>query len=181
MMAKFVKIFVLFTIPLIFVSGCAMQPRYTQPSPSIQTVRDSGFTKNTRRPRNSVRYDPYTTLEASMKQAGEVVITVTFDYSPPRRGRQARAARGLMHIKSSDSALSDVIKCKVQQAGNTFIVTLKTSQGQKSFDLRALGGKFENGAPVFYSNAFISIGFDSMKKRTLRYVYIGRDPFGGAL
>lgn len=182
-MSKFIKILFIIVVPtlLLLASGCAMQPSYTQASPSIKTVRDSGFTTNTRRAENRVRYNPYTTLEASMKQAGDVVITVIFDYSPPRRGRQARTGRGMLHIKSSDSALSDVIRCKVLQAGNTFIVSLRTSHGERSFDLRALGGKFENGAPVFYSNAFISIGFDSMRKRTLRYVYVGKDPFNGDL
>lgn len=180
-MSKFVKILVLIIVPLIFASGCAMQPQYPYQSPSIQTVKDSGFTSNTRRQENPVRHDPYTTLEASMKQAGEVVVTITFDYTPPSRGRQAKATNCILHVKSSDSALSDMRRCKIYQAGNTFIVSFKTSQGEKSFDLRALGGEFENGAPLFYSNAFISLSFDSMKKRTVRYVYVGKDPFDGAL
>lgn len=164
-----------------FASGCAY-PRYDQPSPGIQTVRNSGYTANTARDQRPARYNPYTTLEGAVKQAGEVQITVTFQYSPPSRGRQARAGRCKLHIKSSDSALADVKRCRIEQAGNTFMVSLRTSQGKKSFDLRALGGRYANfSGPLFYSNSIISIGVDTMKKRTVVYTYVGRDPFNGSL
>lgn len=163
---------------VVILSGCAIAPDYKYESPMVQTVRDSDGRANSRRgDESSVRFEPYTTLGSSVKQAAPVQITVTFSYSSARSATSPKVGNCMMHIKSSDTSLADVQKCKIEPAGNTFIVTFKSDDGYKSFDLHALGGYYDGGRPMYYTGNIVSIGLSSARKQVLRYIYLGPDPF----
>ncbi len=159
----------------ILAGGCATGPRYNQPSPTPEVVRESGGAVNTRREPGTVRYDPATTLMSAVKQAGDVHITVLFSYQM-RNGSIPRVGNCSLHIKSSDSSLADVKRCNIQVAGSSFIVSLRTSDGTKSFDLHALGGEYDGMRPLYYNGGIISVGISSPQVQNLRYIYIGPDP-----
>lgn len=159
------------------VSGCATGPDYRYQSPTVDTVRDSGGMANSRRDDGSVRHEPYTTLGSAVGQAAPVQITVTFTYSSRQRGTP-RVSNCVLHIKGSDTSLSDQLRCKIEPAGNSFMISFKTDEGEKSFDLHALNGHYDGGRPLHYTGNIISIGLSSARKQTLRYIYLGQDPFG---
>lgn len=166
-------------VTVMVLSGCTTTPDYKYESPMVQIVRDSDSRANSRRgDEKSVRFEPYTTLGSAVKQAAPVQITVTFQYSSGRSAAAPRLGNCTMHIKSSDSSLADVYRCKIEPAGNTFIVTFKSDEGYKSFDLHALGGYYDGGRPLYYTGNIVSIGLSSARTQNLRYIYLGPDPFG---
>lgn len=175
-MSTYIKIIALVMLSLTAVGCASGRPPYSQPSPMIDTVKESGYKSNTRRTNDSVRYDPYTTLGSSVKQAGEVHITITFEYTPGYKSREARTGKCLMHIKSSDTSLADVKSCKIDQVGNTFMVRFRGPHGEQSFDLKALGGVYDGPWPVWYTNTYVTVRFQPSQKRQLRYSYVGPDP-----
>lgn len=163
--------------------GCAHYTShnpYSQPSPVSQTMRYSGGTIAHLPTNGSLKSDPFVTLESSVKQAAPVEVAVTFIYRPPRRNRESTARDCMVHIKTLDSSLSDVVRCKMKRAGNSFIVTFKP-KGQrelKSFDLLALGGHCQGGCPFyFYSNGFVHLTLSGTGAIPVKYVYRGPDPF----
>lgn len=169
-------------IAIVFLTGCGsipQQPTYGRNSPTIEIVKESDFKRITRREPGSVRNHPYTTLSSSVKEAGDVMITVTFTYSPGynRRSREPRLSHCKLHIKSPDSSLADVWRCGIETAGNTFMVSFRSPGGIKSFDLKALGGTYDGQWPIRYTNSYISYGYHPGGTRTLRYYYVGPDPF----
>lgn len=176
-MSKYANIFIVALFGLL--AGCVSAPPvYYQRSPMIDTVKNSHYTTNSRREAEPVRYDPYTTLGSAVQQEGEVVINITFDYSPPQRSGQARTGNCLIHIKSSDSPLSDMKRCRVYPSGNTFMISFRTEKGEKSFDLHSLPGRYEGAWPVLYTNTYVTFRYSPGSKQNLRYVYVGKDPFG---
>ena len=162
-------------VALGLLAGCASGPRYDQPSPTPEIVRESGGAVNTRREPGSVRYDSATTLMGAIKQAGDVHITVLFSYQM-RNGSGPRVGNCSLHIKSSDSPLADKRYCRIEVAGSSFMISLRTSDGEKSFDLHALGGYYDGMRPLYYNGGIISVGIASPQVQKLRYIYIGPDP-----
>lgn len=180
-MSKFINIFVLAFVVLVvvLVTGCASAPPvYNQQSPVIKIVKESGYTRNTNRSPESVRHDPYTNLAASVRQAGPVMVTVSFQYrySSYNRGN-SRTSDCNIHVKPSDSSLFDVKRCHIDQTGNTFLVLFRTQQGEKSFDIKALCQKYEGAWPRFYSNSYIRLSYTPTGYSNLSCSYIGEDPF----
>lgn len=177
-MFKFIKILLVF--PLLVMVGCTSVktgPSYNHPSPSIERMKDSGFEPGYKRNPDSTRYSPQTTLGAAVRQAGEVVVTVTFDFERSRNGREPRTGNCMLHIKSSDTSLSDVQRCRIQPSGGTFIVYFRGKNRQEhSFDLNALGGNFIGSRPAYYPGVFY-ITLNSHLRSNYRYVYVGKDPF----
>jgi len=164
------------------LGGCATHPStgsiYTLPSPTVQVVKESDYKMTTRRPVNSILNQPETTLGATVRQAGDVMITITFSYTPPRSSKyEARTGNCQIHIKSPDSSLADVLRCRIQPAGNTFIVSFRSRGGEKSFDLLSLNGRYDGAWPIAHRGRNYSYGFYGGAERTLRYYYVGPDPF----
>lgn len=179
-MSKFIKTFPL--VLLVLLTGCAgtgsyNQPVYSQVSPMIATVKNSGYTSNDKRQPGSVRYDEYTTLGSNMKQAGEVMITVTFDFQQQRNG-EPRTGNCFLRIKSSDTPLFSDKRCQITPSAGTFIVSFRTKEyGQQSFDLYSLGGHFVGVEPPYRSGLFYFYVGNPHRRGNFRYDYVGRDPF----
>lgn len=163
---------------LVLLGGCAAMPNYQYQSPTVETVRASGGAENHRRENSGARYEPYTTLAGAVKEAAPVQITVTFSYSSSHSATAPRLGNCSLHIKPADSSIADVKRCKIEKAGNSFLVSFRTKEGEKSFDLHALGGRYDGGRPMSYNGSFVSIGLSSARKQNLRYIYLGPDPFG---
>ncbi len=177
-MSKLIQMTAVVFVALL--SGCVSSPPvYYQRSPMIETVKDSNFKTNSRVEQNPVRYDPYTVVGTAVQQQGEVVIRISFNYTPPRRHGQGRTNNCLLLIKGSDNSLFERIDCKAEQSGNTFIISFRTDKkGIKSFDLRSLPGRYEGAWPILYSNSYVTLRYSPGVTTNLGFVYVGKDPFG---
>jgi len=153
-------------ILLLAIVGCTNNPYvYDSPTPGIIAATGS---PDGLRDANPPRYDGYNVLASSVKKAAPVQVTVTYEYR--NNGNQIRTRRCKMHITASDTSIADVYKCTIDMTGWTEMVLFDTGTGKKSFDLRALGGKYDGlFGPVNYNGRFVSINFRTRRWITMRY------------
>lgn len=178
-MNKFIKNLVTL-VSLLLLVGCTTRNPvvYDQPSPSIEAVEQSGYKTGSRRDPNSVRYNKDTTLEAALKQASQVAISVNFEYKPSTKRGGARLRYCKVYIKSSDSTFYDPIRCHIEPLGTTFMVSFKSNNGPKAFVLDSLGGYWDGPQPVYYIlGGVVSIKKVSTRYQDYHYVFYDNDPF----